>query len=409
MGVRRSLVVAALFAAAGVCGETPECGRAAERLRSDSLKQQARGAHLAAACQLTGLAAEIGGRLERLNLHLPDRMRSDSEEFWAGRAMLDALIRLRKPLEPPVLMAIFRRFPAEGTILMLQDESANRALLSQARIDCPDGWEWIAASSALTRLRAPGFAMTLLREIQLSQWIVVSDSGRARARVMVGSPRANIFHVRVADGFPRVGVYGLVARDGPDEELVSAGVFPIFARCTLLVPEEKRALFMPGPSPACSPEGLRIGYLAELAAVPEREARRAIDAWTGVKWTTPAGVRADIFKALSEQKAALRRLVGLLFSAGLLETIDLDMSMRIEVLVDDERSDRTVPLPEVPPSNSAFAGRWRTSGKPGHSLLAETNPIRAVARRGSNQILDEGRYLPRRRRNPELCSIGLYG
>jgi hypothetical protein len=47
--------------------------------------------------------------------------------------MLDALIQLRFPLEASVLTSIAQRYPAEATILMLQDAPGNLSPLAAVR------------------------------------------------------------------------------------------------------------------------------------------------------------------------------------------------------------------------------------------------------------------------------------
>ena len=132
--------------------QTQDCSSAAQRLRSDALNDKAWGAELAADCSLSELAGEIGMELVALG----PGTRFGSETFWADRAMLDALIRLGAPIPSPLLASIANAFPKEAIILVLRDAPSHLELLTDIR-NRRGGLESIAASNALSRLRAPGF------------------------------------------------------------------------------------------------------------------------------------------------------------------------------------------------------------------------------------------------------------
>src|SRR5205085_12217875 len=133
-----SLTMILLLAKGALC-QSPappdprECAGAAERLQAESMREKAWGAYLAAACTIPSLAGEIGAELERLHPQELARLTWDSESFWAGRTMLDALIQLHEPLEASLLTSISQGFPTEATILALQDELRNGPLLAALR------------------------------------------------------------------------------------------------------------------------------------------------------------------------------------------------------------------------------------------------------------------------------------
>jgi hypothetical protein len=340
------------LAGVGALCQTPgshdarECAQAANRLRSEFLREKSWGAHLAAACQMPWLAGEIVAELERLHPETLAKLRWDSELYWLGRSMLDALIQLRQPLPSSVLASIAEGFPVEGTILTLPNAFENRLLLAAVRAR-PGGGEWVAAGNALARVRAPGFAAALLAEIRLTHSVWVSDNGVAPGRGEAGSLASGSPTLRVPPGFPPVGVYRLTAQPAPDDELVSDGAVPIYSQRAIIEPGVDRTL-------AWLPEGycsrcLEIGYLAELAHVSNSDVSLAVEPQTAVKWTDPMRLDAEISRSLAAQQAAVRQLAGSLVSAGVLETRELGMALHIDVLVEDQRSDRSVPLPKYPP------------------------------------------------------------
>jgi hypothetical protein len=89
-----------------------ECGRAVERLSAASDREKAWGAHLAAVCRMPDVAPAIATQLDQTRMDMFERTIDVSgrtiwgESQWAGYAMLDALIQLRRPLEASVLTSI---------------------------------------------------------------------------------------------------------------------------------------------------------------------------------------------------------------------------------------------------------------------------------------------------------------
>ncbi len=345
-------IVASRHVRRAVCQspETPQprdCAQAAKRLHAESLREKAWGAHLAQTCQIPSLAAEIGAELDRLHPNELAGFRWDSEPFWVGHAMLDALIQLHEPLEAPVLASISQGFPTEGAILALQDASRNGSLFAALRLTHVGSSEWVAASNALARLRTPGFADALLQEVRIANWVWVSDTGELTPPGEAGSLSGGALRMRVPPGFPPVAWYRLTSEHGPGRQLVSEGTTPIYSQRTILDPGVDRTLAWP-PEGYCL-QCLRLQYLAELAQMSNVEVNRAIEPQTAVRWTNLLQLNAEISRALTDQKAAIAHLVKSLASAGALKTSQLGMSFHLEILIEDQRSHQSVPLPRSSP------------------------------------------------------------
>jgi hypothetical protein len=266
--------------------------------------------------------------------------------------MLDALIQLRRPLETSALTSIAQRFPTEATILMLQDAPRNQPLLAAVREGPVSHAVWVAASNALARLRAPGFAAALLREAPLTNSVFVLDPGKA-PNGSAGSVMSGIASTQLPPGFPPIAVYSLTTEAAPGEELASDGPTPIYVKRAVIDasgsinwPPDARCFECPKNCPECVWE--RTEYLANLAHIPNAEVDRAIHPQVIVRWTDLFQVEMEISRALAAQEAGLRRLVQLLASAGALETSELGMKLHITVQISDERSDRSVSLPQYP-------------------------------------------------------------
>jgi hypothetical protein len=203
-----------------------ECGRAVERLSATSDREKAWGAHLAAVCRMPDLAPAIAAQLDHTRLDMFERTIDVSgrtiwgESQWAGYAMLDALIQLRRPLEASVLASIAQRYPAEATILMLQDAPRNLSPLAAVREAPVTHVVWVAASNALARLRAPGFAAALLRELIVVNSVLVLDPGKP-PNGQAGSGMLGMSSTQVPPGFPSISLYSLTTEEAPSRESAS--------------------------------------------------------------------------------------------------------------------------------------------------------------------------------------------
>ena len=337
-----------MLALAGVASgqSARECGRALERLRNDSLREKAWGVQTAAACGMRGVAEEIGEQLIRMDPKTLAASRWDTESFWVGRATLDALIQLRAPLSEAVLSRIYEAYPTEGTMLMLQHPEANQVLLMRAHREQSAGI-WVAATNSLVRMAAPGIAAALLTEKPLSHWVWVSDTGDAAPQGVAGSIMSGELKLRLPDGFPPVGLYHLMTEECPDCQMASDGPAPIYLQRNVIEPGGERELKLPG-SGYCLP-CLRVQYLAALSAGEPDETERAMRAQTSVQWRNNAQqVRAEIAQTVALQEVEVRKMVARLVKSGALKKSELGMTLRIEVHVDDQRSDHSAPLGEYP-------------------------------------------------------------
>lgn len=359
-----ALVSGCAFCQSDEHADAGQCATAAQRLHASSLQEKAWGAHLIASCHANNRATEIAGELGRMHPDMSGMMYVDVSglrhldyAWWTTKALLDALIQLRQPLEVSELSSIFGRFPTEGTILMLQDAPRSAVLLAKAREARVPTSLWVAASNALTRLRSPGFAVALLKELRLTNSVWVSDTGK---RVPPGSPGHGFLsnsNMQVPPGYPPIGLYWLTAERVGSEELVSEGPAPfysIYQRRIRLEPGVNRRVMFPSDGycveceegcPSC--QTARVDYLAELGHITSRDVAIAVNPLTEVAWSNPAQISAAVAQALVGQETAMRRLTKQLVSAGAMDVSDLDITLHIEARVEDFRSDRSIPLPQV--------------------------------------------------------------
>jgi hypothetical protein len=337
-----------LFAGVACAAFCQDCTTAAERLHSDSPREKAWGAHLAAECRLPSLAKEIGDDLVRLHPESLARLTSDSAELWMAYALLDALIQMRAQLDEPVLASIMKGFPPEAVVLMLRNPHVSSSLLAEVRPSCSGSAEWVALSNTLAAMRAPGYAAMLFSEVQFTHGVWLSDSGDAPVGDgMAGSILGGIPQFKVPLGFPPVTRYRLTSQAASDDELFSDGPSQVFIKHIVVAPGIET-------TPAWPPESfclqcLRIGYLARLAGLSAPEVRRAIDARTSIRWSTMLNLNAEISHAIAEQIQAIIHLAKLLLSGGALLPSEFELPVMIQVGIYDQRANQTQPIPAVGP------------------------------------------------------------
>jgi hypothetical protein len=351
-----AITLAFVSSALGQSPDSPdprECAHAAERLRAASDREKAWGAYSAAACHVPSLTDEIVAQLGRTDPDMSGRT-IWGEPQWAVTAMLDALIQLRQLLDASALTAIADRFPTEATILMLRDASKNRSLLAAVREKPVSHSVWMAASNALAQLRAPGFAAALLRELSFINSVVVLDPGKS-PNGSQGAGMLSSTYEHTPPGFPPVALYWLTMERAPDAELVSDGTTPIYSQRAVIDPGVPREIHWPWDArcyrcqancPEC--QGERVEYLAELAHMPKNEVYPIVHSQAILEWRSAAQIEAAISRALAEQEAGIRRLVGLLAATGALRNSEFGKTFHIDVRIKDERSDRSAPIEHAP-------------------------------------------------------------
>lgn len=340
---------------ASASAQTPpaDCSGAPALLEAPGWRDKAWGAYLAGRCGLAEMGPGIAAELARLAPTAVEARAWESEEFWAVQAMLDAIVALRQPADAGVLVALRPNWPAETLLLLLQTPEANRDRLAGLRRTDLTGADWVAASDALTDLRAPGFARTLLDEVVFSNTIWVTDSGSMTPPGVAGSLLGGVVTVTLPAGFPPLALRYLTCEAQPKDSAVARAPYPVFSHRTVLSPGVKTEWDRrPG---GFDYQSLRIGYLATLAKLPFAKAEAAIQARTAVRWTDAPTLEADIARILALQRASIVQLGMNLIGFGVLNSEDFYAQRpQIDVELEDDRTDRSVPLPAASRVEAAF-------------------------------------------------------
>lgn len=172
---------------------------------------------------------------------------------------------------------------------------------------------------------------------------LISDGGDAVWGGTAGSSLGGTQQLKAPSGFPPVIRYRLTSQPAPEDELFSEGATRIYLQRTIVKPgiELTPVWYSGGYCLQC----LRIDYLARLANLPVAEVQRAIEPQISIRWSTLLDLHAEISRALAEQIQAINRLAKSL----LLQPSELEGPLKIEVRIEDQRKDRSQPIPAVGP------------------------------------------------------------
>ncbi len=338
----RALITCATVLAG--CAFAQDCSNFAQLLRSPELRSKAWAAYLAASCGQRDRGPDLAAELDQM---LPERKAGwNTPEYWVVQSLLDALIQLQQPVAPATALALRENWPTESMILLIQNAEASQPqlmFLLDTRLTDP---EWLAATSTLIASKTPGFALKTVQETRFSLDVSVVDAGAGfgggigSGSVMCGGG------LRVPDGFPPVGLYGLTLTAVPGDTVLAAGTHPVYFRRTVADPEH--------PADRGGEHGItdrhmyRLELLSSLSGLPVETIRSVVSGLAEIRWSGLVAFRREHEAAIRTQTLGIQRLLGALRSAGLLEAAEAEaLVVRLHIQLQDHRADRSVSLPAV--------------------------------------------------------------
>ena len=329
------------------CAAAQDCTDVGELLQAPDLQKKAWGAYLAGRCAQRERGPDLAAELDQM---LPDRVTGpNAPEYWLVQSLLDALIQLQQPVAPSAALALQQTWPNEALILLVQNAQAAQQqllFLLDTRLTDP---EWLAVTNSLLALKAAGFAAKLMRETRFTLALSVVDPGAGFG----GGAGGGVFGGRlrpdgpVPDGFPPVGVYGLLLKAVPGDTLLAAGAHPVYYRRTVTAPGQPVS---PGGDGGFTDHlGCRLEHLSTLSGLPLDTVHSAVEGTAQIQWRTFDAFVLDRDAAIDAQTEAVQRLAAALQSTGALSGPEASsLAIRIRIRVDDHRTDRTIPLPPAP-------------------------------------------------------------
>lgn len=228
-------------------------------------------------------------------------------------------------------------FPVEAVILMLQNPQLSPRFLAAVRKDNPRGMQWVALSNTLAKRRAPGFAATLLYEVEPARSVLLSDDGQDwKTGGVVGSVPGGTVQNMLPSDFPPVIRYRLTSKPAPDDELFSKGPTPLYLRRVTIAP----GTIPPWPGELYCAWSVRIDCLATLTGLSAQEVASAVEGFGRIRWSTAANLDAEVSRQVRKQVKSINHLAKLLIQRGTLKPSEISAPLRIEVQISDQRKNQ---------------------------------------------------------------------
>jgi hypothetical protein len=277
----------------------------------------------------------------------PERDRHD-----ALLAVLDAVIELDATVPVDDARKLYPEFAAQSLILLVRSrENTDSALLDIAR-NAKANWNWLAAGNVLVKKPTQGFAALLLS--RFTQHVAVSVIS---PRYLTGGSAGGIssecgYSARPPKpGWPAVGMYWLTS--DPERIPSLTATFLVGGNTPVYYWRKVSGNYgnRPDLAGACH-EGNRDQYRAEyLNKLQFPFQAMTLDSHPHIiiEWKGRASYRQELIAAVKERREAFRRVVASLQGSGnvLTQAEAEALKPRLEIVIRDERDDRSVALPSI--------------------------------------------------------------
>jgi hypothetical protein len=329
---------------------------ATEWLRSEDPLRVAWGAWLARQDHQTALIPLL---IEKVEEYQPTEQ-SPSQKVERDRhdallVVLDALIGLGATVPVKEGRKVYPEFAAQSLILLVRSQTDAQSALLDIFHNARANWNWLAAGNVLVRTRQPGFAALLLTRFTQHVTVSVVDAGFGGGSSGGGSECG--FSLRAPKArWPSVGLYLLT--QFPERMPGLTATFLVGGDTTVYYWRVEPGNYdnPPDASGSCD-DGDRDRYRAQyLTRLMESSfPRMSMDPYPQitVTWKDDADYRQRLLAIVEEQCVEFRRAVASLQQSGQV----LTLKPRLEIVVRDERADRSTPLPAVVENDGTVAVR----------------------------------------------------
>ena len=242
-------------------------------------------------------------------------------------------------------------------ILLARNKDSDEALLGLTT-EKSSQYVWLAANNLLFERKSQRWYTELLGQIRITQSFTVADP-----HAMVGSG-GGVGATCVGDGidqapkgFPPVARYTLDIHDSEAGNVVlAAGPINSYYQRTLVPSDRQVGL----STHDCGVDrmAVRLGYLAKLAVRRQDHVQENFQRKTTVYFTTSEAFAKEVNRQMRSQEQSIREIFGDVERSGL-KAPEIEWTVVPEI--DDQRSDKSVPLPPVVP--------WVIHMKPAETVL----------------------------------------
>jgi|HubBroStandDraft_6_1064221.scaffolds.fasta_scaffold74332_2 hypothetical protein len=325
---------------------------ATEWLRSDDPLRVAWGAWLARQDHQTALIPLL---IEKVGEYQPtDESRSQTVERDRHDALLvvlDALIGLGAAVPVQEARKLYPEFAAQSLILLVRSQTDAQSALLNIFQNARANWNWLAAGNVLVKTRPPGFASLLLSRFTQHITVSVFDPGHGGGGAGGGSECG--FSLRAPKArWPSVGLYLLT--QFPERMPGLTATFLVGGDTTVYYWRVEPGNYdNPPDAPGSCDDGDRDRYRAQyLTRLMESSfPRMSMDPYPQITivWKDEADYRQRLLATVEEQRTEFRRAVASLQHSGqvLTPAESATLKLRLEIVIRDERADRSPPLPAV--------------------------------------------------------------
>jgi hypothetical protein len=325
---------------------------ATEWLRSEDPLRVAWGAWLARQDHQTALIPLL---IEKVGEYQPtDESRSQTVERDRHDALLvvlDALIGLGAAVPVQEARKLYPEFAAQSLILLVRSQTDAQSALLNIFQNARANWNWLAAGNVLVKTQPPGFASLLLSRFTQHITVSVFDPGHGGGGAGGGSECG--FSLRAPKArWPSVGLYLLT--QFPERMPGLTATFLVGGDTTVYYWRVEPGNYdNPPDAPGSCDDGDRDRYRAQyLTRLMESSfPRMSMDPYPQITivWKDEADYRQRLLATVEEQHTEFRRAVASLQHSGqvLTPAESATLKLRLEIVIRDERADRSPPLPAV--------------------------------------------------------------
>jgi hypothetical protein len=273
----------------------------------------------------------------------------NSDRHDAMLQVLDALIELRVPVPVEDGHKLFPEFAAQSLILLIRSPDDQQAGLLEIFGRARANWNWLAAGNALLKTRSTGFTAELVAKFTEHLKISVWDPGRGGG--MSGGDSECGFSLRAPKrSWPPVGLYHLT--QFPERIPWLSATFLIGGETPVYYWRDEPENYdnPPDARVACD-DGNRDEYRAQyLIKLLPPFPRIALEAYPHVtlEWRDDILYQQQFATAIEKPMAQLHDMVASLHQSQLLAPGPASLAKpQLEVVIDDERRDKSLSLPSV--------------------------------------------------------------
>lgn len=275
--------------------------------------------------------------------------------------VLDALIGLGAAVPVQEASKLYPEFAAQSLILLVRSQTDAQSALLDIFQNARANWNWLAAGNVLVKTRPPEFASLLLSRFTQHITVSVFDPGRGGGGAGGGSECG--FSLRAPKAlWPAVGLYLLT--QFPERMPGLTVTFLIGGDTTVYYWRVEPGNYdNPPDAPGSCDDGNRDRYRAQYLTrlMDSSFPRISLDPYPQVtiEWKGETDYRQRLLAAVEEQRTEFRRALASLQEPGrvLNPSETATLKPRLEIVIRDERADRSTPLPAALENDGTVAVR----------------------------------------------------